>query len=307
MFMELMQVIMSTYNGGKYIVKQIESILNQKGVKTYLVIRDDGSTDNTIEIIKEYIQKYPERIKLIKGENIGYRKSFLSMLPMVDKCKYYGFSDQDDIWLENKCIEAIKKLKELDSKVSLYASGLVLVDENNCALREVNYKDYNFTIEKYFTRARLAGCTFVFTEELRKIAEKFSNLGLEDNSMPDHDFVVGSCAFACGEVIIDSKSYIHHIRHKNAETSGGNGIIKRMKVEWKKTFVRKNDRSNMAKLLTQNKEINLNSEVREFLIDVANYKNSLSNQLKLLNNKKMKTGMLGCDLETKFKILIRNY
>ena len=51
------------------------------------------------------------------------------------------------------------------------------------------------------------------------------------------DFVVGSCAFACGDVIIDTKSYIYHIRHQNSETSGGNGLIKRMQVEWKKTFV----------------------------------------------------------------------
>lgn len=305
--MESIQILMSTYNGEKYIAKQIESILHQKNVKTFLLIRDDGSTDNTVKIIEIYIEKYPNRIKLMKGKNIGYRKSFLLLLSKTDKYNYYAFSDQDDIWLENKCICAINKLKSINVEIGLYASGVMLVDESNKLIKEVNYKNYELTIEKYFARARLAGCTFVFTEKLKEIAENFSNIDLDNKHMPDHDFVVGSCAFACGEVIIDSKSYIHHVRHKNAETSGGNGIVKRIKVELKNVFARKNIKSYMAKSLIENKNINLKNETINFLTNVANYKKSIANQLKLLNDKKMKTGMIGCDLETKFKILIRNY
>lgn len=304
--MESIQILMSTYNGEKYIAKQIESILNQSEVMTFLLIRDDGSTDGTVEIIEKYMKKYPNRISLIKGNNIGYRKSFLLLLSKTSQYRYYGFSDQDDIWMPNKCREAIKKLKSIESDIALYASGVKLVDDKGNLIKEINYDGYEFTIEKYFNRARLAGCTFVFTEKLREIAEKFSNLDLKDN-MPDHDFVVGSCAFACGKVIIDTNSYIYHVRHKKAETSGGNGIIKRVKVEWKNIFTRKYVKSTMARLLIENKDITLNKESRSFLTDIANYQESIVNQLNLISNKKMKTGIRSCDFETKLKIFLKNY
>lgn len=65
-------VLMSTYNGEKYLKEQIDSILNQKGVEVYLTIRDDGSTDHTLEIIDDYVKKDP-RVKLLRGKH-GARK-----------------------------------------------------------------------------------------------------------------------------------------------------------------------------------------------------------------------------------------
>ena len=58
-------VLMSTYNGEKYLKEQIDSILNQKGVEVYLTIRDDGSTDHTLEILDGYVKKDP-RVKLLR-------------------------------------------------------------------------------------------------------------------------------------------------------------------------------------------------------------------------------------------------
>lgn len=63
-------VLMSTYNGEKYLKEQIDSILNQKGVEVYLTIRDDGSTDHTLEIIDDYVKKDP-RVKLLRGKTWG--------------------------------------------------------------------------------------------------------------------------------------------------------------------------------------------------------------------------------------------
>lgn len=75
-------VLLSTYNGEKYIREQIESILNQKNVEILLCIRDDGSKDNTIDIIKQYCLKYNGKITAEIGKNVGWKKVLMKYFTM---------------------------------------------------------------------------------------------------------------------------------------------------------------------------------------------------------------------------------
>lgn len=77
--MSSVAVLMSTYNGEKYLKEQIDSILAQKDVDVTLFIRDDGSSDNTIGICKEYVEKH-KNIVLKTGENIGVGNSFMQLV-----------------------------------------------------------------------------------------------------------------------------------------------------------------------------------------------------------------------------------
>ena len=81
-------VIMSTYNGELFIREQLDSILNQTYKNIEIVVRDDGSKDKTVEIIKEYMQKYPN-IVLHQGENLGFIKSFFELLKLAE-ADYYA-------------------------------------------------------------------------------------------------------------------------------------------------------------------------------------------------------------------------
>ena len=94
-------ILMSTYNGEKYIEEQIQSILNQEEVIIKLYIRDDGSTDNTVKIIESFNK---ENIVLFKMSNIGWKKSSLELTKLVEyhDDEYYAFSDQDDVWKKIK-------------------------------------------------------------------------------------------------------------------------------------------------------------------------------------------------------------
>ena len=122
-------VLMSTYNGEKYLREQIDSILAQEGVDVTLYIRDDGSSDSTIEIINEYLTK-TNRIKFYIGENIGVGNSFMQLVyDCPEDYDYYAFSDQDDIWLTEKMQVAVDSLKEY-SNPFLYCSNQILVDKN---------------------------------------------------------------------------------------------------------------------------------------------------------------------------------
>lgn len=96
------QILMSTYNGSRYIRTQLDSIIAQNIVNKELLIRDDGSTDDTVAIIEEYQRKY-SWICYYKEKNVGVQKSFFDLLKQADSsADYIAFADQDDEWLPDK-------------------------------------------------------------------------------------------------------------------------------------------------------------------------------------------------------------
>ena len=108
----IVTVVMSTYNGEKYISEQIDSILKQNCVRVKLYIRDDGSKDNTRQMIEEYAKRY-DNIYYEFGENVGFSKSFLYALKNAPDAQYYAFSDQDDVWSEDKIITTIALIQDV--------------------------------------------------------------------------------------------------------------------------------------------------------------------------------------------------
>ena len=110
--MDKVAILMSTYNGEKYLDEQIGSILAQEGVDVTLYIRDDGSSDRTAEIIKYYCKSY-HNVSFTQGENLGVGNSFMQLVyDAKDVYYYYAFADQDDIWLPEKIKMAADKIKE---------------------------------------------------------------------------------------------------------------------------------------------------------------------------------------------------
>ena len=104
-------VLMSTYNGEKYLKEQIDSILAQKNVEVTIQVRDDGSTDGTIRILEEY-QKCG-KLNWYSSTNMGPAKSFLDLVYNAPlKYDYYAFCDQDDYWKEDKLYKAIETVSE---------------------------------------------------------------------------------------------------------------------------------------------------------------------------------------------------
>ena len=102
---EKIAVLMSTYNGEEFLRDQIESILNQEKVNVTLYVRDDGSSDRTVEILSSYEEQ--GKLKLICGKNCGVGNSFMHLLYTSDQdFDFYAFSDQDDIWLPDKLYSA---------------------------------------------------------------------------------------------------------------------------------------------------------------------------------------------------------
>ena len=109
------QVLLSTYNGEAYIKEQLDSILNQEDVSVRILIRDDGSTDSTKDILRAYTALH-KNVRCIHGENAGVTASFFRLFELCDSdIDFYALADQDDVWDLDKLKIACSKLEELRS------------------------------------------------------------------------------------------------------------------------------------------------------------------------------------------------
>lgn len=214
-------VIMSTYNGEKYLKEQIDSILKQKDVDIDLHIFDDCSKDKTVEVVREYEKKNKNVYLNINAKNKNYTYNFIDGLFTFkdnDKYDFYAFSDQDDVWIDDKLITAINKIKET-GKCTLYSSNLKVVDENLNYL-ERNLRDDGFAFDWHdqLCYCLVTGCTAVFDKY-------FKNLVTENypEDLLYHDYWIGLIANYCKDanyVFDKDPSHILYRQHgKNA--SGG--------------------------------------------------------------------------------------
>lgn len=125
------QILLSTYNGEKYLREQLESFVTQTIFPDISVlIRDDGSTDGTGAILRQYAEAYGFRVEY--GTNIGVTRSYLWLIEHADDaCSYFAFSDQDDVWLPKKLEKTIAEFETMDKqKPRMVATLSEIVDEN---------------------------------------------------------------------------------------------------------------------------------------------------------------------------------
>lgn len=229
--MKTLQILMSTYNGVKYITEQLDSLLEQDCEKTgkaafRIVIRDDGSSDGTQDILEEYAGRYPEKISWYQGENRGVIRSFFELLQKVETSDYYAFCDQDDYWMKNKMTRALEVLHTMERDgPALYCCRPKLVDQNLQPLESEIKRPLmrpgfrNAMIENIVT-----GCTAVFDQTLREMVAK---------ELPEftvmHDWWLYLIATCFGEIYYDETPYICYRQHQ------GNvlGTKTRKMDEWK--------------------------------------------------------------------------
>lgn len=203
-------VVLSAYNGEKYISEQIDSILNQIDVEVSLIIRDDGSKDLTCQILNSYSEEY-NNISVIYGNNEGFVRSFTILLSEAfrrDGFDYYAFSDQDDVWLPDKLKTACDKLDKRNSKIPLlFTSNSYFVDER------LNVKGLFHSVSPFRTKENMMiypteqGCSMVFN---RKAVELF--LQAPPNIKWHDRWMVFICNFI-GETIYDQRPLFYYRIH----------------------------------------------------------------------------------------------
>lgn len=202
-------VLMSSYNGEKYIEEQIESLLAQEGVDLKILVRDDGSTDSTLLILQKY--KTEGKIDYYIGENIGWRKSFFDLMFNAPESDYYAFCDQDDYWLPEKLKVAIDKLNELPDGLKLYESNTTYW--KNGELMGMTRKSAPLD-NKYYRHLFILGpgCTYVFNRDTLEVIKKYP-----PNIEVEHDVWIQRTVNLLGNIYYDMDSHILYRQHGNNE------------------------------------------------------------------------------------------
>lgn len=293
--MKKVTVVMSTYNGSKYIEAQLDSIFRQEGVKVLCYVRDDGSTDDTLQVLKKYTSTSGELI-ICEGENFGWERSFLLALKNAPQTDYYAFSDQDDIWFEDKLISGIKMLEKEGSKNKpcMYHCNKISVTEDLKPLaHQVRRTPRPLNRQNALIQEYAQGCSIIMNEDAKQLVTKYI-----PREKIAHDYWCGLLCYLFGEVIYDNKPHFYHISHGN-NASGEGHIIGSWKGRLKKFFAGETVYYTPFSDLEKGYADMLSKTDKKFILKLKYYKKSLKAKLVLFFSPKfVRDSILGtCSLK----------
>lgn len=214
-------VCMATYNGEKFVEKQLKSILEQSKLVDEIVISDDNSSDKTIEIIEKIKRKTKIPIKILINKRKGVISNFENALNSC-RGKYIFLADQDDIWLKNKVETVYKKLIKYD----LVVHNARIIDSEDILLNIPEYfkiRNSKKGLLKNLYKNSYIGCCMAFN---RKILEKALPFPL---SIPMHDSWIGLIAEIYGKVYFNKEVLFYYRRHESNVTELNNSKNSRLK------------------------------------------------------------------------------
>ncbi|HGD1932583.1 TPA: glycosyltransferase family 2 protein [Streptococcus agalactiae] len=221
-------ILMATYNGEKFLAQQIESIQKQTFKEWNLLIRDDGSSDKTCDIIRNFTAK-DSRIRFInenEHHNLGVIKSFFTLVN-YEVADFYFFSDQDDVWLPEKLSVSLEAAKHKASDVPLlvYTDLKVVNQELNIlqdSMIRAQSHHANTTLLPELTENTVTGGTMMINHAL---AEKW----FTPNDILMHDWFLALLAASLGEIIyLDLPTQLYR-QHDN-NVLGARTMDKRFKI-----------------------------------------------------------------------------
>lgn len=243
-------IVLATYNGASYLEEQLDSILKNTFTDWTVEICDDGSSDRTVKIAKEYAKKYPEKIFVHQNlHNLGVTRNFLEGAKRATG-NYIMFCDQDDVWFEDKIEKTLVELKERESQKGINTPIAVFTDAKlvDGVLRTINdsFFGYNGLNIKKIDLAHLLmenkviGCTTMFNKALADNIVKFPSLARY------HDWWIGLIAVTFGELYFLNEVTMCYRQHGKNVVGSQNFIsyvINRMKnVATQKNSLFENER-----------------------------------------------------------------
>ena len=242
-------IIMPTYNGGNFLAEQIESIRKQTVDSWTLLVRDDGSTDGTVDRLKQYANE-DKRIVLVEDNsgNLGASQSFslLIDLALTQGADYIAFSDQDDVWKPEKLEKSLARMYELEKqygkeKPLLVHTDLEVVTEtlqtiSSSFMRYENIKQPSLpSINRLLIQNYVVGCTMVAN---RSLAEKASPVPVEIRM---HDWWLASYAVVTGILSYLPNATIQYRQHSTNTlgVAGFNQIYNPFSQAWRKRLMKR--------------------------------------------------------------------
>jgi len=231
------QILLASYNGEKYIGDQIKSILDQSHDNFELIIRDDASSDDTINIINSFAA-YDKRISLLKDNlgNLGYVKNFEHLL-LKSNADILFFSDQDDIWLENKIKDTLKIFYDNyypGLKLLVHCDSYVCDANLNIIDIHIGKAGFNNGLKYLFFKPIVQGSCMVISKEL-----KYSLLPFPQN-IHAHDYYISLVNEGIGRRVYIEKPLMLYRQHDSNITGAKKNKQKKKNDNTKYFSLRRN-------------------------------------------------------------------
>lgn len=229
-------ILLSTFNGSKFLDRQLASILNQSYQNWRLLIRDDASTDGTLRILDDFARQVPERTFIIRGNRrVGTVSSYAKLLPLADS-KYVAFCDQDDEWATQKLEVQVETMlfeeRRTIERPLLVHSDLLVVDMDGRMIHPSLWGYQKVQPGKCSTSRLLAqnmvtGCTVLINRELVQLLLPFPG------GVIMHDWWMGLVAISFGEIVPISASLVYYRQHDSNQIGARrSSAIKFMQNGW---------------------------------------------------------------------------
>jgi glycosyltransferase involved in cell wall biosynthesis len=210
-------VLMSTYNGHRYVAEQLDSILRQLPAGGRVMVRDDGSKDDTPAHV---LAIGDARVELLQGRNLGFGSSFLTLLAMTPpEADLVMFADQDDVWLPGKIDRAWQHLAPLGATPGLYGSAQMLVDAELRPLNATSPWPRGPSLANALTENIITGCTAALN---RSAVELLKRAGVPDG-VHFHDWWLYLVVSAFGTVVYDNQPALLYRQHGGNVIGHGSG------------------------------------------------------------------------------------
>lgn len=214
-------IVLTTYNGEKYIREQLDSILANTFQDVMVEICDDGSTDSTLDIAREYVEQY-DQISLYQNEkNLGYTKNFLEGIRR-SRSPYVMLCDQDDIWHRDKIEKTLRRMKEMESQNGNDIPLMVFTDAMNFdsdSGEELGsfHKSSHLDVKRLdsahlFMENKCIGCTVMMNGAIRQYLQEFPD------EIRVHDWWLALICSHFGKISYIKETTLHYRQH------GGNMI-----------------------------------------------------------------------------------
>lgn len=215
-------VVMATYNGEQYLKEQIDSILMNMKENDELIISDDGSKDNTKQIIMEYLNN-DKRIKLVEGPHKGVKQNFANAIANANG-KYIFLSDQDDIWEKNKIDKILKVFKKENCVVVTHDAQVINSKQEIVIPSFFEYRKCGSGFIKNIWKNTYIGCCMAFDAKIK------NRILPIPNNIEMHDQWIGLIGEKNGKSIFLKEKLIKYRRHdNNVSKLQHHGLIKMIK------------------------------------------------------------------------------
>ena len=212
-------VILTTHNGSAFIDAQIESILSQTLPAAEIIVCDDASSDNTIELLQKW--EYAGKLRLVRNATVlGIVENFKKGVGLAAPNNFIALCDQDDVWLPHKLATCWAKIHEFEdlSLPSLVYSDLTFVDQhlqiiNPSFQQEMGFHKFEHCFDTALFGCLVLGCTTLFNPALRNL---FVNMPHQKSYL--HDAWLALIAFGWGNCACIKEPLVLYRQHQNNVT-----------------------------------------------------------------------------------------